>query len=244
MAGLRFAYRPGQPPVLDGLSFDLSQGQQVAVVGPSGAGKSTLVGLLLRFWDYEEGHILLGGQELRLMGQEEVRRQLAVVSQRTYLFNDTVEANLRLARPDATESEIVHAMQEAQLHDFVESLPNGYDTWIGEQGLRLSGGQRQRLSIARALLKEAPILILDEPTANLDSLTERQVLAALRSLMVGRTSLMITHRLIGLELVDEILVLNAGRVAERGCHHELVQMGGLYGRMWDLQRQAAVFEET
>ena len=167
-----------------------------------------------------------------------------MVSQHTYLFNATVRENLLLARPDATEAEIVRAAQQAQIHEFVESLPNGYDTWIGEQGLRLSGGQRQRLAIARAMLKDAPILILDEPTANLDALTERQVMAALRSLMAGRTSLLVTHRLVGLESADEILVLQAGRIVERGRHHELVQMGGLYRRMWDLQRQALVLDKV
>jgi len=239
---LRFAYGPGQTPALDGISFDLPQGRQLAVVGPSGAGKSTLLGLLLRFWDYQEGQILMGGQELRTLEQEDVRRQTALVSQRTYLFNDTVGENLRLARPGASDAEIVHAAQQAQIHDFIESLPDGYDTWIGEQGLRLSGGQRQRLSIARALLKNAPILILDEPTANLDALTERQVMTALRSLMVGRTSLVVTHRLVGLESADEILVLQAGRIVERGRHQDLVQLGGLYRHMWDLQRQALVSE--
>ncbi len=243
VADLRFAYAPGQPPALDGISFDLPQGRQLAVVGPSGAGKSTLLGLLLRFWDYHEGRILLAGQELRGMEQEAVRRLAAVVSQRTYLFNDTVRENLRLARPDATEAEIVQAAQQAQIHEFVASLPHGYDTWIGEQGLLLSGGQRQRLAIARAILKNAPILILDEPTANLDALTERQVMEALQSLMAGRTSLVVTHRLVGLDLADEILVLQAGRVVERGQHHDLIQMGGVYRHMWDLQRQALVLEE-
>ena len=237
LENLRFSYGMGEPLALDDVSFDLPPGSQVAVVGPSGAGKSTLVHLLLRFWDYQGGRILLGGRELGEYEQEDIRRAIAVVSQDTYLFNATVRENLLLGRPEATEAEMVLAAQQAQLHDFVQSLPHGYDTWIGEQGLRLSGGQRQRLAIARALLKDAPILLFDEPTANLDAVTEREVLAALQSLASGRTVLIITHRLVGLEAADEILVLRAGRVVERGRHYDLLQMGGLYRRMWDLQNQ-------
>jgi ATP-binding cassette subfamily C protein CydC len=162
---------------------------------------------------------------------------IGVVSQHTYLFNATVRDNLLLARPDAGRAEIERVAREAQIHDFIESLPQGYNTWVGEQGLKLSGGQRQRLAVARALLKDAPILVLDEPTANLDSLTECDVMGAIHSLMVGRTTLIITHRLVGLEAVNEILVLRAGRVVERGPHHDLWQMGGFYRRMWDLQHQ-------
>jgi len=235
--GLCFSYAPGEPPALEDVSFELRQGGQLAVVGPSGAGKSTLIHLLLRFWDYDGGRVLLGGQDLRDYDPEDVRRLVAVVSQRTYLFNATVRENLGLARPEATETELVQAAQQAHIHDFVRSLPQGYDTWIGEQGLQLSGGQRQRLAIARAILKGAPLWLLDEPTANLDALTERQVMGALQAVMRGRTSLIITHRLLGLEAADEILVLRAGRVVERGRHHDLVQMGGFYRWMWDLERQ-------
>jgi thiol reductant ABC exporter CydC subunit len=234
---LSFRYGPDEPPALDGISFTLPQGKQLAVVGPSGAGKSTLVNLLLRFWDYQTGHILLGGCELRQYPQEDLRRMIGVVSQHTYLFSATLRENLWLANPDADQSDMEKAARVAQIHEFIQSLPQGYDTWIGEQGLRLSGGERQRLAIARALLKDAPILILDEPTANLDSLTERAVMQAIRSLMAGRTTLLITHRLVGLEAMDEILVLCKGRIVERGRHHDLWQMGGLYRRMWDLQNQ-------
>jgi len=240
LTDVRFYYEASEPPALDGMSFQLPQGGSLAIVGPSGAGKSTLVSLLLRFWEYDEGHITLGGHELHAYQQEDLRRFVGVVSQHTHLFNATVRDNLLLARPDAGQAELERAAQRAQIHDFVISLPEGYNTWIGEGGLKLSGGQRQRLAIARALLKDAPILILDEPTANLDSLTERQVVATIHSLMAGRTTLIITHRLAGLEAVDEILVLRAGRIVERGPHHELWQMGGYYRRMWELQHRVLV----
>jgi ATP-binding cassette subfamily C protein CydCD len=232
-----FHYAKSEPPALDGVSFVLPQGGSLAVVGPSGAGKSTLVNLLLRFWDYETGQIQLGGHELRAYQQEDLRRMFGVVSQHTYLFNATLRDNLLMARPQASQAELVRAAQHAQLHEFIESLPEGYNTYIGEQGLKLSGGQRQRLAIARALLQDAPILILDEPTANLDAMTEREVMQTMRALMAGRTTLLITHRLVDLEAVDEILVLRTGRVVERGTHQELWQMGGLYRRMGELQRQ-------
>jgi ATP-binding cassette subfamily C protein CydC len=237
---LHFSYAPDESPVLGGISFDLSQGQLVAVVGPSGAGKSTLAHLLLRFWDYRDGQILLDGQELREYDQETVRSMMSVVSQHTHLFNASIRDNMLLARPGAAEQEMIDAAEQAQIDDFIQSLPQGYDTWIGEQGLRLSGGQRQRLAIARAILKDAPILILDEPAANLDALTERDVAASLQAVAAGRATLLITHRLVGLEAADEILVLRAGRVAERGKHHDLMQMGGLYRRMWDLQNQVII----
>ncbi|GAB4541576.1 MAG: thiol reductant ABC exporter subunit CydC [Anaerolineae bacterium] len=234
---VRFRYQAGERPALDGVSFSVAGGGSLAVVGPSGAGKSTLVNLLLRFWEYDEGHIILGGHELRDYDGEDLRRMVGVVSQHTHLFNASVRENLLLARPGASQADLEQAAQRAQLHEFIQSLPEGYDTGIGEQGLKLSGGQRQRLAIARALVKDAPILILDEPTANLDSLTERQVMESIQALMVGRTALIISHRLAGLEGVDEIVVLREGRVVERGAHHQLWQMGGFYRRMWDLQHQ-------
>jgi len=241
IAGLRFRY-PSEPtgaqPALDDVSFRLPAGGRLAVVGPSGAGKSTLVNLLLRFWDYQEGQILLGGRELKQFRGEDVRRLIGVVSQHTYLFNDTVRANLLLGRPDATEDEMIAAARQAQIHDFIVSLPAGYDTWVGEQGVRLSGGERQRIAIARALLKDAPLLILDEATANLDALTERAVLQAIYALMESRTTLIVTHRLVGLDHADEILVLQAGRVVERGTQDALLRREGVYRRMWDLQRQS------
>ncbi len=241
--GLGFRYAPDEPLVLEDVSFALPQGGRLAIVGPSGAGKSTLVNLLLRFWDYQEGQILLGGHELRRYRPEDVHRLISVVSQQTHWFNGTIRENLLLARPEASEEEMVQATRQAQIHDFIQSLPHGYDTRIGEQGMRLSAGQRQRLAIARALLKDAPILILDEATANLDAVTEREVLQALFPLMEGRTTLMITHRLVGLERMDEVMVLQGGRVVERGRHDELLRMNGLYRRMWDLQNQVLAWEK-
>jgi thiol reductant ABC exporter CydC subunit len=235
--GLHFAYEPAGPPTLDGVDFTLPGGGRLAVVGPSGAGKSTLIHLLLRFWDPQAGHILLGGHDLREISQEELRRLVAVVSQRTHLFNATVRENLLLARPGATEAEVIHAAQLAQIDDFVRSLPQGYDTWIGELGQHLSGGQRQRLAIARAILKDAPILLLDEPTANLDALTAQRLMAQLWTLSVGRTTLLATHRLAGLQAASEILVLRDGRIVERGDHAGLLTGEGLYRRMWDVQQQ-------
>jgi thiol reductant ABC exporter CydC subunit len=237
---LHFRYVPDEPFALDGIGFDLPAGKQLAVVGPSGAGKSTLVNLLLRFWDYEEGIIKLGTRDLREVDRDDVRRLMGVVSQGTYLFNATVRDNLLIAKPEATLAEIERATQQAQLDSFIQSLPQGYDTWIGEQGMRLSGGERQRLAIARALLKNAPILILDEATANLDPVTEREVMQSVRELMQGRTTLIITHRLVGLDDADEILVLRAGRVVERGRHAELIEANGLYRWMWDLQNQLLI----
>jgi ATP-binding cassette subfamily C protein CydC len=235
---LKFRYGPGEPLALDGVSFTLGVGKMLAVVGASGAGKSTLVNVLLRFWDYESGEIRLDGRDLRDYTPEEVRAQMSVVSQNTYLFNDTIRANLRIATADASEDDLIQAAQAAQLHTFIESLPQGYDTWIGEQGLRLSGGERQRLALARAILKDAPIMILDEATANLDTLTERATLHTIYTMLAGRTTLMITHRLIGLEAADEILVLHEGCMVERGRHGDLLQIDGAYRRMWNQQQQA------
>ena len=237
LENLRFRYAPDEPFALDGVSFDLPSGGRVAIVGPSGAGKSTLANLLLRFWNYEDGSITLGGRDLRECNVDDVRCLMGVVSQSTFLFNATIRDNLLIAKPDATQVELDQVVRRAQLEPFIQSLPQGYDTWIGEQGLRLSGGERQRLAIARALLKNAPILILDEATANLDPMTEREVIESIRELMRGRTTLIITHRLVGLEDADEILVLQAGRVIERGRHADLLKAGGLYRRMWNLQNQ-------
>jgi ABC-type multidrug transport system fused ATPase/permease subunit len=193
--------------------------------------------LLLRFWDYQQGDITLGGESLRSLEQDEVRKRFALVSQNSYFFNTTVRENLRLARRGLSQEEIEGAARLAQIHGFIISLPKGYNTFIGEQGLRLSGGERQRLAIARALLKNAPILILDEPTANLDPQTEKQVLDTLFETIRGKTTLLITHRLLGLENMDEILVMDRGQIVEHGTHVELLARHGLYRRLWNLQNQ-------
>ncbi len=223
--------------ILQNISFNLAPGRRVAIVGPSGAGKTSLVHLLLRFWDYQTGSIELGGHNLRRYRPDDVRQLISVVSQQTHLFNGTIRDNLLLARPQASQVEIVQAAQQAHLHHFIQTLPGGYDTWVGEQGVRLSGGERQRLAIARTLLRNAPLLLLDEPTAHLDPLIEAEVMQDIRTLMAGRTTLLITHRLIGLETMDEILVLQAGRIVERGQHHELIQAQGLYSHLLALQQQ-------
>lgn len=232
---LSFSYEAGQPDALHNLSFSLRPGQSVALVGESGAGKSTLANLLLRFWDYNSGEIRLGGQDLRTIPPEEVRNIIGLVSQRTHLFNATIKENLAIARPGADQAAIEKACQQAQIHDFIVGLPQGYATPVGEFGLALSGGERQRLSIARAILKNAPILVLDEPTANLDQQNEQLVMQALQNLMRDRSTILITHRLADLEKAGEILVLRAGQVAERGSQAQLLQQAGLFNKMWQLQ---------
>ena len=213
-------------------SLTLFPGKRLAIVGSSGSGKTTLLNLLLRFWDFREGEIRFGGGDIRIYDPNELRSKFAVVSQNTHLFNASVRENLRIAKPDATENEIVNATKNAQIHEFIENLPDGYQTFIGEQGLLLSGGERQRLAIARAIIKDAPILLLDEPTANLDALNELAILRSLRTLMEGRSTLLVTHRLVGMDWMDEILVMQAGQIIEHGTHNELLAKDGVYHRMW------------
>ncbi|MCS7260347.1 MAG: thiol reductant ABC exporter subunit CydC, partial [Anaerolineae bacterium] len=232
---LCFRYASDAPLALDGITFRVPAGGRVAIVGASGSGKTTLVNLLLRFWEYAEGSIRLGGYDLRAYRAEDVRRLIGVVTQHTHLFNGTVRENLSLACPEADEAALWHVLEVAQLADFVRALPDGLETWIGEHGIRLSGGERQRLAVARALLCDTPFLILDEPTANLDALTERALWNALETLMHGRTCIVITHRLVALEGMDEVLVLQAGRIVERGRHSELLEHDTLYRRMYRLQ---------
>jgi ATP-binding cassette subfamily C protein CydCD len=237
ITNLSFTYPNQNIPAVQHITFNVQPGNSVAIVGPSGAGKSTLANLLLRFWDYEIGGITLGGDSLKSLNQDEVRARIGLVSQNAYFFNTSVFENLRFARRKVTREEIESAAKAAQIHDFIMGMKNGYDTLIGEQGLRLSGGERQRLAIARVLIKDAPILILDEPTANLDAVTERQVLEMLFGIMKRKTSLLITHRLIGLENVDEIIVMNHGQIVERGTHAGLIKQDGLYHRMWAYQNR-------
>jgi thiol reductant ABC exporter CydC subunit len=211
--GLTFAYEPGGRPVLDDVSFSVPAGGSLAIVGPSGSGKSTLVNLLLRFWDYSEGEILVGGCDLRAVAADDARRLIGVVSQRVDLFDATIRDNLALADPDVTDLQIAAACRMAQLHDFVMSLPDGYDTRIGEDGIRLSGGERRRLAIARAIIKDAPILILDEATADLDAITERRLMISLSSFLAGRTTIVISHRPAVAQEADAVVELRRGRVS-------------------------------
>ena len=235
---LTFHYAEDLPPALRDLDFEITPGHLLAVIGPSGSGKTSIAHLLLRFWDYSAGEILLGGIDLRSYKLEELRSLFSVISQDTYLFHGSIRDNLLYAKPDAVDAEIFAALEQAQLHAFVHALPQALDTPIGERGLMLSGGERQRLAITRALLRDAPIWIADEPTANLDPLTAHEVMRSLIDLMRERTSLLLTHRLIELDDVDEILVLQEGQVVERGDHRSLLKAHGLYYQMWSHQRQA------
>jgi ATP-binding cassette subfamily C protein CydC len=217
---------------LKNISFSLPQGRHIAIIGPNGAGKTTLIDLLQRYWEYQHGSIQLDGNEFHLYRQEDIRSRLAPIPQNTYLFSTSIRENLLIARPDASEADMIQASKAAQLHDVILSLPEGYNTWIGEHGLRLSAGERQRLAIARALLKDAPLLILDEPTSNLDIATEISVLDSINKYSLGRSTITITQRFIGMDTLDEILVLQHGRLVEHGSHTELMTKKGLYYQMW------------
>jgi ATP-binding cassette subfamily C protein CydCD len=235
--GLRFSY-PGQTELaLDGIELSLPVGAHVAVVGPSGSGKTTLVNLLLRFWEYQDGSICLNGHDLRCYDQTLLRRTLSLVSQQTFLFNATLQDNLLIACPTASFEEIQVALERARLLPLIANLPQGVDTWIGEGGVRLSAGERQRLAMARAFLRQSPLIIFDEATAHLDAITEQEILAEIKRLRPDHTLLTITHRLVGLEGADEILVFDHGHLSQRGTHEHLLTAGGLYRKMWDLQNQ-------
>jgi subfamily B ATP-binding cassette protein MsbA len=230
-----FAY--GEREVLSDLNFEVKAGQRVALVGPSGAGKTTLVDLVPRFHDVKAGRILWDGTDLRQASQKSLRAQIGVVTQETFLFNDTIARNIAYARPEASRAEIEAAARAANAHGFIMEQPMGYETMIGERGVRLSGGQRQRLAIARAILKNPPVLILDEATSALDTESERAVQEALDHLMEHRTTLVIAHRLSTVQHADEILVLDKGRIAERGRHVDLLAKAGLYARLYQMQFQ-------
>lgn len=223
-------------PALQQVELDIFPGKRVAVVGASGAGKTTLANLLLRFWECQEGQLLLNGQPIQAFAADDVRRLFNVMSQHTYLFNATVRDNIRVGYPEADEEEIILAARTAQIDEFITSLPNGYETVIGERGLQLSGGQRQRLALARCLLRPAPILLLDEPTANLDGSMERALLETVHQQAQGRTLIVITHRLVNMNAYDEIVVLDEGKIVERGCHTDLLKRHGHYARFWQLQQ--------
>ena len=237
-----FAYPTGRDNAVSNLSFELKAGETLGVVGRSGAGKSTLVWLGLRFFDPQEGRILLGGQDIRTMPLATLRKHVAVVAQDTYLFHGTVADNLRLGNPNATPEEMQEAARAANADQFITSLPNGYDTVIGERGIRLSGGQRQRIAIARALLKDAPILLLDEALSNVDTENESIIQQALNRLMAGRTTLVIAHRLSSVIAADRIMVLDEGRLAEEGKHRQLMAQGGVYRSLMEAQMEAEAVE--
>ncbi len=235
---VQFGYTPARE-ILKGVSFTVPAGRKIAIVGPTGAGKSTISRLLFRFYDVVGGAILVDGRDVRDYTQASLRAAIGVVPQDTVLFNDTIRYNIAYGRPDATQAEIEHAARVAQVHDFVLRMPDGYDTRVGERGLKLSGGEKQRVAIARTVLKDPRILILDEATSALDSRTERDIDAALRAVSGGRTTLVIAHRLSTVVDADEIIVLVDGRIAERGTHRDLIAQGGVFARMWDLQAQQA-----
>jgi subfamily B ATP-binding cassette protein MsbA len=231
------SFRYADEMVLKRINFVVKRGEKVALVGSSGAGKTTLVNLLPRFYDVAKGRVTIDGMDIRKATLQSLRDQIGVVGQQTLLFNDTVRNNVAYGRPDIPEEEVIKAAKMADAHRFILNLPQGYDTVIGEQGVRLSGGQRQRLSIARALLKNAPILILDEATSSLDTESEREVQAALDRLMEKRTVLVIAHRLSTVRNVDRILVLSGGEIIEEGVHRELMAMDGEYKKLYELQFQ-------
>ncbi len=238
---VRFGYRP-ERDVLRGVNFSLPAGGTLGIVGPTGSGKSTITRLLFRFYEPTGGRILIDGFDIREVTQKGLRAAIGIVPQDTVLFNDTIRYNIAYGRPDASEAEIEQAARLARIHDFVLHLPEGYATRVGERGLKLSGGEKQRVAIARTLLKDPRILILDEATSALDTATEREISAALKGLGRGRTTVIIAHRLSTVVEADEILVLEAGQVMERGRHSELLAAGGLYARMWAMQaieREAA-----
>jgi len=239
---VRFSYDPARE-ILHGLSFEIPAGKTVAVVGPSGAGKSTLARLLFRFYDVDAGRILIDGQDIREVTQASLRAAIGIVPQDTVLFNDTVEYNIGYGRSGASRAEVEAAARAAHIHHFIASTPKGYDTMVGERGLKLSGGEKQRVAIARTLLKNPPVLIFDEATSALDSANERAIQEELRSAARNKTTLVVAHRLSTVVDAFQILVMEQGRIVERGSHAELLLRGGRYAQMWALQRSAAADDE-
>ncbi|MBL3823576.1 MULTISPECIES: ABCB family ABC transporter ATP-binding protein/permease [unclassified Marinobacter] len=234
---IHFAYRPDRP-ILRDVNFTIPAGHKVAVVGASGAGKSTLARLLFRFYDVDEGAIRIDGQDIRTVTQDSLRSAIGVVPQDTVLFNDTLYRNLAYGRPEATEEEVYRAARMAHLEDFIHSLPDGYETKVGERGLKLSGGEKQRVAIARVILKNPPLLILDEATSSLDSLSEQAILGALNEVSQQRTTLVIAHRLSTIRDANTILVMDGGRIVESGSHNQLLAAGGHYSHLWAQQHSS------
>ena len=237
---MHFRYGDGTP-ALGGVSIDVPKGHTVALVGPSGAGKSTILNLVPRFYDPSSGRVLIDGQDVSQVTLSSLRAASSLVTQEPFLFDDTIRANIAYGSPNATDAEIEQAARNAAAHDFILTLPAGYDTTVGEAGFKLSGGQRQRIAIARAMLKNAAILLLDEATSALDTASEMQVQSALTRLMEGRTTLVIAHRLSTIKHAHNIYVIDGGRVVEQGTHAQLVAQGGLYA---ELSRSQFIQDET
>jgi ATP-binding cassette, subfamily C, bacterial CydC len=233
---LSFTYPGSNVKTLDNISFTVEPGRHIAIVGPSGAGKSTITSLLMRFWNSPRGQLTIGGHDISEFDPENLRRNISLVSQRTYIFAETIRENLQLARPDASDEELKKALSAAGLGSFASKL----DEWAGQHGMKLSGGERQRIAIARVLLQEAPVMILDEATANLDGITEKEVNTTLAAISSGKTLIAITHRLNAMDRYDWIIVLEKGKISEQGRHVDLMRSNGTYRRMWDLQHTAGL----
>ena len=225
---IRFSY--GEKPIINGITLDIPEGTTAAIVGPSGGGKTTLCHLLSRFWDVDGGQVILGGHDVREYDMDSLMQNFSFVFQNVYLFHDTIANNIRFGQPDAPMEQVIAAAKKARCHDFIRKLPQGYDTVIGEAGSSLSGGERQRLSIARAMMKDAPIIILDEATANVDPENEKELMEAIQELTRKKTVIMIAHRLKTVRHADQILVVDKGQIVQRGTHDELMTQDGIYRR--------------